>query len=73
MHSKTKLIQKYKEYIEQNLNTFDKKNGIRILSYNVQLFRDIGIGTMFKHVFKGLMLIKYFKTLILYRPSIALI
>ena len=47
MHSKTKLIQKYKEYIEQNLNTFDKKNGIRILSYNVQLFRDIGVGTIF--------------------------
>jgi len=41
MYSKNQLIQQYKEHVKKNTNTFDKKNGIRILSYNVQLFKDI--------------------------------
>lgn len=41
MSSKKELIEIYKEYIKHNSNKFDNKKGIRILSYNIQLFRDI--------------------------------
>lgn len=48
MYSKNKLIQQYKEYIKKNLNTFDEKKGIRIFSYNVQLFKDINQQSSFE-------------------------
>jgi len=41
MSSKKELIEIYKEYINHNSNKFDNKKGIRVLSYNIQLFRDI--------------------------------
>lgn len=41
MYSKNQLVQQYKKYINDNKNNFDAKNGLRILSYNVQLFKDI--------------------------------
>lgn len=47
MSSKNKLIQLYKEYITTHSNIFDIKNGIRILSYNVQLFLDINGNSSF--------------------------
>lgn len=41
MPSKNQLIEQYKKYVKENANNFDNKKGIRIISYNIQLFKDI--------------------------------
>jgi endonuclease/exonuclease/phosphatase family metal-dependent hydrolase len=60
MNSKNKLIEKYKEYIKINSNTFESKYereyatgpNVRILSFNVQLFKDINKKSSFEKLDK---------------------
>ena len=41
MFTKNQLIQQYKKHINDNSNNFIKKDGVRIMSYNIQMFKDI--------------------------------